>query len=134
MAEHPNVGRVRDAYAAFAAADLGAALKDLAPDAVFHFGGSGPNSGDHRGPEDITAALVSNFELTNGTQALDIKGIYADDHRAVVVLRETATRNDGATLDMDEVHVLGIDGDGHITDLWDVPADGKVHDDFFDGK
>jgi hypothetical protein len=35
---------------------------------------------------------------------------------------------------MDEVHVLGIDGDGHITDLWDVPADAKVHDDFFDGK
>jgi hypothetical protein len=77
---------------------------------------------------------VKNFELTNGTQALDIKGIYADDHRAVVVCHETASRADGATLDIDEVHVLGLDGQGRITDLWDLPTDARVHDDFFDGK
>ena len=134
MAEHPNVQRVRDAYAAFVAGDLTAALKDLAPDAVFHFNGEGPNSGDHKGAEAISAALINLFELTGGTQVLDIKGVFADDHHGVVVLRETATRNDGAKLDVNESHVLAFDDEGRITDLWDLPDDPEAHDRFFDGR
>ncbi len=134
MAEHPNVQRIRDAYAAFAAGDLAAALKDLAPDAVFHFNGSGPLSGDRTGADDISTNLIGVFELTGGTQKLDISGIYADDHHGVVVMRETASRPDGATLDVDEVHVLGIDVEGRITELWDLPNDPIAHDRFFDGE
>jgi hypothetical protein len=85
MAEHPNVAIVRNAYESFAKGDLDAALADLADDCVFHFGGDGPNSGDHKGREAITAALIKYFELTAGTQALDIKGIYADDDHAAEV-------------------------------------------------
>ena len=133
MGEHANVQKVQSAYDAFMAGDLNAALEDLADDAVFHFTGEGPNSGDHHGRADIEKALIHNFELTNGTQRLDIKGVYADDEHAVVVLHETATRNDGVTLSMDEVHVLAID-DGKITHLWDVPTDAGVHDAFFDGR
>jgi uncharacterized protein len=133
MAEHPNVAVVRDAYAAFGAGDLEAALADLADDCTFHFGGDGPNSGDHQGREAITAALIANFELTAGTQALDIKSIFADDIHAAVVLHETASRPDGASIAMDEVHVLRL-RDGKVVDLWDVPADVEEHDRFFDGK
>lgn len=134
MAEHANVQRIRDAYAAFSVGDLAGALKDLAPDAVFHFNGEGPNSGDHKGIDDITAALINAFELTGGTQTLDIKSVFADDRHGVVVLRETATRTDGIKLDVDEVHVLAIDAEGRITDLWDLPDDPDVHDRFFDGQ
>lgn len=134
MAEHPNVQKVRAAYEAFSAGDLTAALKDLAPEAVFHFNGSGPLSGDHKGLDDISAALIGTFELTAGTQKLDVSGVFADDDHAVVVIRETARRPDGATLDMDEVHVLAIDSEGRITDLWDLPSDPDAHDLFFDGK
>jgi ketosteroid isomerase-like protein len=133
MAEHPNVQRIRDAYAAFSAGDLTAALKDLAPKAVFHFGGQGPLSGDKTGVDDISAALIGVFELTAGTQKLDIANIYADDHHGVVILHETASRPDGASLDIDEVHVLAIDQEGRITDLWDLPSDPERHDRFFDG-
>ena len=98
MAEHPNVAIVRNAYESFAKGDLDGALADLADDCVFHFGGDGPNSGDHKGREAITAALIKNFELTAGTQALDIRGIYADDDHAAVVLHETASRPDGASI------------------------------------
>ncbi len=133
MAEHPNVQKIRDAYAAFGAGDLTAALKDLADDAVFHFGGEGPISGDRVGAEAISANLIEVFQLTGGTQKLDIKGIFADDSKGVVVLRETATRPDGASLDVEEVHVLGIDG-GRITELTDLPDDPEAHDRFFDGK
>ena len=64
MADHPNVTIVRNAYDSFAKGDLDGALADLADDCVFHFGGDGPNSGDHKGREAITAALIKNFELT----------------------------------------------------------------------
>ena len=72
MAEHPNVAIARNAYESFAKGDLDGALTDLADDCVFHFGGDGPNSGDHKGREAIAAALIKNFELTAGTWALDI--------------------------------------------------------------
>lgn len=134
MAQHPNVTRVHDAYAAFAKGDLNTALGDLADDAVFHFNGDGPNSGDHKGRQAIEAALISNFELTGGTQVLNIHDIFADDLHAVVSLRETATRTDGATLDVEEAHVLTFDNDGKITNLWDLPADPEAHDRFFDGR
>jgi hypothetical protein len=133
MAEHPNVARVRDAYGAFAKGDLNAALVDLADDAVFHFKGEGVLSGDHKGRAAIEKALIGGFELTGGTQKFDISGVFADDRHAAVVLRETATRNDGATLDIEEVHVLAFDADGKITDLWDLPTDHDVHNRFFDG-
>jgi uncharacterized protein len=133
MGEHANVQRVRDAYDAFARADLDGALKDLADDAVFHFGGQGPLSGDKRGRAEIEKALIAIFELTGGTQKLEITDIFADDQHAVVRLHETATRTDGATLAIDEAHVLTIDGDGKITNLWDLPVDADAHDAFFDG-
>ena len=88
---------------------------------MFHFNGSGPNSGDHTGVDEITKALIATFELTGGTQKLDIASTFADDHHGVVVMRETASRPDGATLDVNEVHVLAINSDGKITDLWDLP-------------
>ena len=134
MPEHPNVQRIRDAYAGFMAGDLATALKDLAPNAVFHFNGEGPNSGDHKGTEAISTALVSLFEVTGGTQVLDIKSVFADDHHGVVVLRETATRTDGAKLDVNESHVLTFDEEGRITHLWDLPDDPEAHDRFFDGR
>ena len=43
-----------------------------------------------------------------------------------------ATRTDGASLDVEEAHVLTID-DGRITNLWDLPDDPEAHDRFFDG-
>jgi hypothetical protein len=42
------------------------------------------------------------FELIAGTQKLDIASIFADDRHGVLVLRETASRPDGATLDVDD--------------------------------
>jgi uncharacterized protein len=133
MAEHPNVRVIREAYAALSAGDFAGGLKALAPDAVFHVGGSGPLSGDHQGPKNIEAFLLALGEFTAGHQKLDVSHIYADDQHGVVVLRESASRPDGATLDVDEVHILGMDNQGRITELWDLPSDPVAHDRFFDG-
>lgn len=134
MSEHPNVARVHAAYAAFAAGDLPAVLDWFAPDAVFHVAGDGPLAGDHKGHEAITAALVQSFQMTGGTQRIDVKKVYADGEHAVVVVHETATRaRDGATLDIDEVHLATLDPAGRVTDFWDLPSDPDVHDAFFAG-
>jgi ketosteroid isomerase-like protein len=133
MAEHQNVQKIRDMYAAFAAGDLSSALKDLAPAGILHFRGSGPLSGKRMGVDNIKAALVGGYVLTAGTRKFDISSIYADDQHAVVVMQETASRPDGATLDVDEVHIIAFDGEGRISDLWDLPSDPEAHNRFFDG-
>ena len=134
MAEHPNTAKIRAAYDAFAAADLPAVLEAFAPDAVFHVAGDGPLAGDHKGREAIGAALIESFQLTGATQRIDVKSIYADQDHAVIVVHETASRaRDGATLDIDEVHLAVLDGDGLVVDFWDIPSDPDVHDAFFAG-
>ena len=132
MAEHPNVQRIRDAYDAFATGDLDAALKDLAPDAVFHLNGQGRLSGDRRGRDDISSALVEIFTATEGTQKLDVSEVFADDRHGVVRIHETASRPGGESLAVDEAHVIAFDGQGRIAELWDLPTDPDTHDRFFD--
>lgn len=132
LTEHPNVERVRDAYEAVANLDVDGASR-ISPSMPSSTSPARVRSaGITRGPS-IAAALIGTFELTGGTQKLEISGIFADDRHAVVVVYETASRPDGATLDVDEVHLLALDADGRVTDLWDLPNDPEAHDPFFDG-
>ena len=134
MPEHPNVARIRQAYATLAAGDLPTVLEQFAPDIVFHVGGQGPLAGVQKGRENAGAALIHGFEVTGGTQRFDLRYVFADDDHAVIHVRETATRAaDGKTLDVEEVHLMAFDDNGLITELWDIPADPQEHDDFFDG-
>lgn len=50
------------------------------------------------------------------------------------MIRETATRKDGATLDVEESHMVTFNAAGKITNGWDLPADAETHDRFFDGR
>ena len=135
MAEHVNAAGVRAAYAAYQAGDLAGALESFAPDAVFHVGGNGPLTGEHKGHAEIAAALTGSYQLTGGSQRFELHQIYADDSYGVVHVRETATRvGDNKTLDIDEVHLIVFAPDGRIADFRDLPADPARHDDFFDGR
>jgi uncharacterized protein len=134
MAEHPNVKRLREVYAAFDNADLSGALANLADDAVFHVKGDGPNSGDRKGREAIEAVLIGRYELTGGAHKFEVRDIFADGDHGVVVVRETATRKDGATLDVKESHVFAFNAAGKITKIWDIPTDAEAHDRFFNGR
>ena len=81
-----------------------------------------------RGPCERRLRSVREADLSGALADL------ADDEHAVVSLRETANRTDGATLDNEEAHVLTIDAAGKITNLWDLPVDPEKHDRFFDGR
>jgi hypothetical protein len=65
----------------------------------------------------------------------DRQGVARDraENRAAVVLHETASRLDRASIALDKVHVLRL-RDGKVLDPWDLPDDIQADDDFFDGK
>ncbi len=132
MREHRNVEAIQETYDAFAAGDLTKALRNLAPAGVFHFGGTGPLSGDRMGVTYIKEALVGAYALSGGTRHFEIEHIYADDRHGVVLLRERASRPDGMSIDLLEAHVIEYDDLGRITDLWDIPDDPDAHNRFFD--
>jgi hypothetical protein len=57
--------------------------------------------------------------------------VFADDHHAVANVRETATRADGARLDVREAHVFHLDPDGRATDWWNIHGDPEAYETFF---
>lgn len=135
MTEHPNVAVLRNAYSAFAAGELAAVQSFFSSDAVWHVGGRGPLSGDHKGHDALTAKFAYDGTLTGGTQHLEVREVYADAEHGVVVLDETATRAaDGRRLEVAETNLFRFDAAGKIVELWDIPADPEAHDAFFDGR
>ncbi|MGH9187160.1 MAG: nuclear transport factor 2 family protein [Acidimicrobiales bacterium] len=131
-AQHPNVERARKGYDAFARSDLPALLAFFAPDIVWHVGGDGPLSGAHEGIEAVGSLFARIFELTGGSQRLDVEEVVASDDHIVALIHETATRGrDGAQLDVREAHVMRLDADRKVTELWDLPDDPAAHDTFF---
>ncbi len=135
MAEHLNATRIRTAYAAFAAGDLAAVLEHFDPDVVTHVSGDGPLAGVQKGRDGLSAVIGHGFEVTGGTQRLDVQQVFADADHAIVQVRETATRAaDGVTLDVQEVHLLALGEDGRVREFRDIPADPDRHDAFFDGR
>jgi uncharacterized protein len=132
MTDHPNVQRIRDSYSALDAGDLSNAFQYLAPAGVIHFNRRGSASRNLMGMAAISTALVKDYILTAGTQKFHIKRIFANDHFGVVLLRQTASRPDGATLDLEGVHLLAFDSEGRLHDLWDIPSDREAQAAFFE--
>jgi hypothetical protein len=96
---------------------------------------NGELAGDHKGRDAFAAVLGQLMQLTGGTMAFDVHGVYADDNHAAVHVRETATRvADGAKLDVEEVHLVALNADGLIREFWDLPADPDAHNGFFEGR
>jgi ketosteroid isomerase-like protein len=121
MAEHPNVARLRDGYAAFAKGDL-AALDDLfAEDLLWHTGGRSQLAGDYRGREAVYGLVSKLMEITEGSFRLDLHAIFADDEHGVALLVTTARRG-GRTITVNEVHVFHL-RDGKVVEFWDAFTD-----------
>lgn len=135
MAQHANVARLRDAYAAFSAGDLPTVLATFSPDLVMHVGGDGPLAGIQKGHEGLAAVIGWGMEVSGATQRFEVQNVFADDHHGIVHVRETATRaSDGKELDVHEVHLVAFDENGLIREFTDIPDDHDIHDGFFDGR
>jgi uncharacterized protein len=126
MAEHPNVARIRDGYAAFANGDF-AVLTDLfADDLVWHVGGRSQLAGEYRGRDDVFAFFGKIMEVTEGSFRLDVHTILADDEHGVALVFGTASRG-GRTITDIAAHVFHI-RDGKVTEYWNATTDQYAFD------
>lgn len=123
-----NVDVLRKVYEAFNAGDLATLTDLIAEDAVWHWPGRGPLSGDHRGRDAIftifgrVAELCPDFQC----QVIDILG---NDGRGVCINRASGSRP-GRTLDDKNVDVFRM-RDGKIAELWSYEEDQRAADEFW---
>jgi uncharacterized protein len=121
MTEHPNIARVRDGYAAFAAADF-AVLTDLfAEDLVWHVGGRSQIAGDYHGRDAVFGMFGKLMEITQGSFHLSPHAILADDEHAVALVVATASR-DGRSMTINDAHVFHM-RDGKVQEFWTASTD-----------
>jgi len=126
MAEHSNVARIKDGYAAFAKGDF-AVLNDLfAEDIVWHVGGHNQLSRDYQGRDEVYAFFGRLMELTEGSFHLDLHAVLADDEHGVALVVGTASRG-GKSLMTNEAHVFHL-RDGRVTEFWDASTDQAAFD------
>lgn len=121
MAEHPNVARITDGYAAFAKGDL-AALNDLfAEDILWHVGGRNQLAGDYRGRDAVYRFFAKLMEVTENTFQIDVHAVLADDTHGVALVFERASKG-GRSVETATAHVFHL-RDGMTTEFWDAYTD-----------
>lgn len=129
MAEHPNVARIRDTYAAFAKGDM-AALNDMfAEDLLWHEGGRSQLAGDYRGREAVFGFFGKVMEVTEGSFHVDVHAVLADDEHGVGLVVLTASRG-GRSIKVNASDVMHL-RDGKVVEWWAVPTDQYAFDEFF---
>ncbi len=126
MAEHPNVARMTDGYAAFAKGDI-AALNDLfAEDIVWHVAGRSQLAGEYRGRDAVYGFFAKLMEVTENSFQLDVHAILADDTHGVALVFGRASRS-GRTVEAPEAHIFHL-RDGMVTEFWDATTDQYAFD------
>jgi uncharacterized protein len=121
MAEHPNVARIRDGYAAFAKGDF-AVLNDLfAEDLLWHDAGRNQLSGEYRGREAVFGLFAKLMEVTEGSFRADLHAVFADDEHGVALVVTTASRG-GWSIEVNEAHVFHL-RDGKVVEFWNASTD-----------
>ena len=129
MSVHPNVALMRKVYDAFGVGDVDTAGSYWKPDAVHHYPGNNPLSGEHKGLQDSIAFANRMFELTEGKLKMDVLEIGASENHAFALL-QTHYERKGKVLDMPFVNVARIE-DGKIAEFWTYPNDVYATDEFW---
>ena len=108
---------VRAFFQAAAAADPGALARLLHADATWHHHNDDRLGGIHRGSTAVMAYLAEAAQLTAGTLRAVPQLLMADGEGHVTVLvRLSATRPDGRSMDGPQLVLLTIDG-GHVRSI-----------------
>ncbi len=126
---HPNEDLLRKGYAAFAAQDIPGLLSIWHPDITWTEGNHNALTGTQKGSDEVLALLGKVSALTDGTFALDIERVIADDSGAVVICNATAVR-DGRSYAYRAAHVYRIEN-GKATSFEEFGDDGRATDAIF---
>lgn len=129
MATHPHADLAERAYTAFGAGDMQTLDELIADDANWHVAGTSAISGTYEGKQAVFGVFQQLAEQTDGTFALDVHDIIADDRHTVVLLTMHAERH-GRRIDDDGVHVMHIT-DGAVTSFWSYSWDQEAQTAFW---
>lgn len=116
VAEHPNVALVRQGFAASADGDTQTLSELMAADVVWHSPGRNQISGTYHGVAEIMGYFGKFAALCQGQFQVELLDVLANDHRAIALTRDTATRN-GVTLSWEGGVVFHLQ-DGMLIEAW----------------
>jgi uncharacterized protein len=129
VAEHPNVARTREVFAAFLRRDGVVVGRMIDGETVWRVPGSSPMAGEYRGRGEIFEFLRLTGRLTEGTYRASLRYVVGDDEHVIAVYRATG-RRDGRELDLDQLLLFRYRGE-----VWDevlaVPTDQYAFDAFW---
>jgi ketosteroid isomerase-like protein len=126
---HPHEQLVRDSYDAFARRDMGAVMELLADDITFVIPGRSIQSGTFRGKQEVGKYFSIVQEHTKGTHRVEVIDVFANDTRAVGLLRALG-QHDQAVFDMTVIHLWQL-ADGKATAVSIIPIDQYAFDAFW---
>ncbi len=129
MAEDAYKSLVRRTYQDFDSGDLDLLSVVMAGDVVWHEPGRSSLAGDYKGPEAVLGFLGQLKGRSGGTFKIEVLDVLSAPERAVVLQRETATRN-GKVLDT----VAAVEFEVHhgkITEVTVYQADAYAFDEFW---
>jgi ketosteroid isomerase-like protein len=105
---------------------VGAMLSD---DVTWHVPGHSVIAGDYRGRDEVLRYFARRRELANATFRIDVRGVLADDQRAVILASGEVDR-DGETFAWGTVGIFRI-SNGTISECWVLPYDQHTFDDIW---
>lgn len=119
VADHAELAAaVRTAYSAEGGIDLGVVASVLREDVVLHVPGHHPLGGTHAGLPAVAAFVAASDELMVGGESLELIDVLVGRDHVAVYVRITGSRSDGRTLDNRTLHLLRIDADERVAEIW----------------
>jgi uncharacterized protein len=129
-AQHPHAQLVRlfhelqnRFYAGGEQEPVGAMLTD---DVIWHVPGHSAIAGDYRGRDEVLRYFARRRELAEATFHIDVRGVLADDERAVI-LAAGEVQSGNETLSWGTVGIFRL-ADSKIAECWVVPYDQRSFD------
>jgi uncharacterized protein len=126
MAEHANVDRIKDGYAAFAKGDFAVLNELFAEDLLWHNPGRNQLAGDYRGRDAVYGLFGRLMEITEGSFQLDVQAVFADDERGVALVVSSASRG-GQSIESTDAHIFRL-RDGQVVEFWNATTDAYAFD------
>lgn len=114
---HANVERLQHFLDAYESGDAAAVGELIAPDAVWHVGGTHRLSGDYRGREAILEYFNTVSTESSASLRLHPMELLANDVRGAIFLRVTGERG-GRQLDVTMAEAIVFAADGTIAEYW----------------
>jgi ketosteroid isomerase-like protein len=122
---HVNASLIRNFHDAqnrfYAGGDQEQVRAMLAADVAWHVPGRSAIAGDYLGREEVLRYFVGRRELAQATFRIVVRGVLADDERAVIFAGGQVQR-DGETFTWETVAVFRI-ADAKIAECWVLPYD-----------